>query len=237
MAWPKMFTQDDKEKKETVVADPEKKVDAKDKTPAEKSPAELIAEALKPVTDGFATLRAEIDELKVKTTPKDKHEVASVLDNEDEAFNQRLTPIMVKTLELEAKDAKREVEAEYRKAGYADLWEENRKDIDDFLNTAQLVTTNAKGEVIPLRGSPEFIRNVADMMIGRAVKKQGVKFDGKDKKFFLEDATGDETVVTRRATERDGLTKKNLQAAARFGISVDDYKKAVAKLKFVDKAN
>jgi len=236
MAWPSWKKEITESKKEEVVADPEKKVEEKNKTP-EKSPAELIAEALKPVTDGFANLRAEIDELKVRTTPKDKHEVASVLENEDEAFNQRLTPIMAKTLELEAREAKRDVEAEYRKAGYGRLWDDNRKDIDEFLAQAQLVTTNAKGEVIPLRGSPEFIRNVADMMIGRAVKKSGVKVDDKDGKFFLEDATGDETVITRRATEKDGITKSQLKAANRFGIPIEDYRKALAKLKFVDKAN
>lgn len=237
MAWPKAKTilgLDDK--KENDVPDPEKKPEVKTKEP-EKSPAELIAEAVKPFQETISALQGQIEELKVKTTPREKREVTSVLENEDEAFNQRMTPIMVKTLELEAKSNLRDVEAEYRKNGWGDLWDENRKDIEDFLSRAQLVTNNEKGEVVALRGNPEYIRNVADMVIGRAVKKGGVRFDAKDKKFFLEDATGDETVITRKEKATDGITKSQLKAAARFGLPIEDYKKAAAKLKFVDKSN
>lgn len=235
MAWPKIFPKPD-DKKEDQVPDPEKKVDAKPKEP-EKSPAEIIAESLKPVTEAVTAMRAEIDALHAKTTPKEKREIASVLEDEDAAFNQRMTPIMVKTLELEANQNLSKVEAEYRKEGYGDLWDENRPDIEKFLSQAALVTNNDKGETVALRGDPAFIRNVADMCIGRAVKKGGVKYDGKDKKFWLEDANGEETVITRREKATDGITKSQLKAANRFGIPIEEYKKAAAKLKFVDKAN
>ena len=234
MAWKKMFGEPDKEN-EVPDKNVEKKPD--DAKPPEKSPAELIADALKPVTEGFATMRAEIDALKVRTAPKDRPEVPSVMDDEDAAFNTRLTPIMAKTLELEAKDAKREVEQEYRNLGFGDLWDANRKDIDAFLGQAALVTQNEKGEPVALRGNPEYIRNVADMMIGRAAKKGGVKYNGKDNQFFLEDTTGDGTVIVRKEKESEGITKKQLEAAKRFGIPIDQYRKAAAKLKFVDKAN
>jgi len=159
------------------------------------------------------------------------------MDDEDAAFNTRLTPIMAKTLELEAKDAKREVEQEYRNLGFGDLWDQNRKDIDAFLAKAALVTQDENGQPAALRGNPEFIRNVADMMIGRAAKKGGVKFDGKDNKFFLEDTTGDGTVIVRKEKETEGITKKQLEAAKRFGIPIDQYRKAASKLKFVDRSN
>jgi len=229
MAWKKMFGEPEKE---SEVKEPEKKVED-NKTP-EKSPAELIADALKPVTDGFAKLQGEIDDLKVRTAPKDHHEVPSVMDDEDAAFNTRLTPIMSKTLELEAKDAKREVEQEYKNLGFGDLWDANRKDIDAFLSKAALVTQGEDGKPVTLRGNPEFIRNVADMMIGRAAKKGGVKFDGKDNKFFLEDTTGDGTIIVRKEKEGD-ITKKQLEAAKRFGIPITEYRKAASKLKFVDR--
>jgi hypothetical protein len=159
------------------------------------------------------------------------------MDDEDAAFNTRLTPLMAKTLELEAKDAKREVEQEYRNLGFGDLWDQNRKDIDAFLAKAALVTQDENGQPVALRGSPEFIRNVADMMIGRAAKKGGVKFDGKDNKFFLEDTTGDGTVIVRKEKEDQAITKKQLEAAKRFGIPIDQYRKAASKLKFVDRSN
>lgn len=230
MAWPKTLFPDKKE--EVVPTDPEKKVEEKKAAP-EKSPAEIIAESLKPLTEAVTGLRAELDELKVKTTPKEKREITSVMENEDEAFNTRLTPIMERQLATEARIAKDDVEKEYRKAGYGDLWDENRKDIDEFLGQAQLVTVNAKGESVLLRGNPEYIRNIADMMIGRAVKKGGVKFDGKDKKFFLEDTNGDGIVRTEKTA--DGITKKQLDAAKRFNIPIEDYRKAMSKLKYVDR--
>jgi len=231
MAWKKTFTETPPEKKEPEVAtDPEKKPDV---TPPEKTIAEQIADALKPVTEGFTAMRGDIDALKVRTTPKEVKEVPSVVDDEDGAFNARLTPIMAKTLELEAKDAKRDVEQEYKNLGFGDLWEENRKDIDKFLSEAPLITQDREGHPVPLRGNPEYIRNVADMMFGRAAKKSGIKFDGKDKRFFLEDTTGDGTVIVRREKPEEGITKKQLEAAKRFGIPIAEYRKAMGKLDFV----
>src|SRR5579859_1136426 len=130
MAWKAFTGKDDKDKKEGEVPDnPEKKVEVK---PAEKTPAELIPESLKPITDAFGAMRAEIDALKVKTTPKEYPEIPSVMDDEDRAFNTRLTPIMAKTLEMEARLAKDDVEREYKKLGFGDLWDENRTEIDNF---------------------------------------------------------------------------------------------------------
>src|SRR2546426_8555322 len=203
MAWGKPTN----DKKETeVTTNIEKKADDK---PPEKTPAELIAESLKPVTDALTLMKGELDALKVKTTPKEQHEVPSVMDDEDAAFNVRLTPIMARQLEIEARIAKDDVEKEYKTLGFGDLWEENRKGIDDFLSSTSLVTQDANGKPAPLRGNPEYIRNVADMIIGRAVRKGGVKFDGKDKKFFLEDTTGDGTIITKKVAETEGITKKH----------------------------
>jgi hypothetical protein len=230
MAWKKMFGANESEKENEVPDNIEKKNENK---PPEKTPAELIAEALKPVTEGFAAMRTEIDALKVRTTPKNAPEIPSVLEDEDGAFNTRLTPIMAKTLEMEARMAKDDVEKEYRQLGFGDLWDENRKEIDGFLAKTQLVAPDEKGQPAALRGNPEYIRNVADMMIGKAVKKGGVKFDGKDKRFFLEDTTGDGTIITRKVAEGEGITKKQLEAAKRFGMSIADYRKASGKLNFV----
>jgi hypothetical protein len=231
MAWKKMFGADEKEL-EVTPPNAEKKLEGEVKLP-EKSPAELIADALKPVTEGFAAMRGEIDALKVRTAPKGQPEIPSVLDDEDGAFNTRLTPIMAKTLEMEARLAKDDIEKEYKNLGFGDLWEQNRKDIDAFLSKAALVTTGEDGKPVALRGNPEYIRNVADMMIGRAAKKGGVKFDGKDNKFFLEDTTGDGTVIVRKEKESEGITKQQLDAAKRFGIPIAEYRKAAGKLNFV----
>jgi regulator of replication initiation timing len=228
MAWDKMFTKD---KKETEVPNnPEKKIDA----PPEKTVAEVIAESLKPLTESVASLTAQVTELKKPAEVKTPIEKKSVLEDEDEAFNQRLTPILAKTLEMEARMAKDDVEKEYKNLGLGDLWDANRKEIDDFLFSTALVSQDANGKPVPLRGNPEYIRNVADMVIGRTARKSGIRFDGKDKKFFLEDATGDGANLERRhPLEQEGITAKQIAAAKRFGIPIKDYAAAAKKLDFV----
>lgn len=228
MAWKKMFGDTEKE---SEVANPEKKPDDK---PVEKSIAEVIADSLKPFSETLASIKSDVDALKTKPAPKERPETPSVLDDEDGAFATRLTPIMAKQLELEARMAKDDVEREYRNLGFGDLWDENRKEIEDFLAGAALVAQDAQGKPVPLRGNPDFIRNVADMVIGRTARKGGIRFDGKDKKFFLEDTTGDGGGNSmRRKLDTDGLTQKQIEAAKRFGIPVTEYKKAAGKLDFV----
>jgi len=228
MAWEKIFTKD---KKEADLSNPEKKPE--DKAP-EKPIAEIIAESLKPLTEGMASLRTEIDGMKAKPAPKERAEVASVLDDEDTAFAQRLTPIMQKTLEMEARMARTDVETEYRNLGFGDLWEENRKEIDEFLNNSALVSQDAQGKAVALRGDPNYIRNVVDMVIGRTARKGGIRFDGKDKKFFLEDTTGDGGGnLSRKRLDSEGLTNKQIEAAKRFGIPIAEFAKAAKKLDFV----
>jgi hypothetical protein len=231
MAWKKMFGNNEPEKENQVPNDPEKKVDAK---PPEKPISEIIAESLKPLSEGMASMRAELESMKTKPAPKEKPEVASVLEDEDAAFNQRLTPIMAKTLEMEARMARQDVEREYRNLGFGDLWDDNRTEIDNFLDKSALVSQDERGTPVALRGNPDYIRNVADMIIGRVARKGGIRFDGKDKKFFLEDATGDGGGnLNRKRLDTEGLSNKQIEAAKRFGIPISEYKKAAGKLDFV----
>jgi hypothetical protein len=228
MAWMKTLTKDNEPPKPP---DPENKPDK----PAEKSLADVIAESLRPVTEQLTSLRSELDSMKAGP-PKPaaaSPEMTSVLDDENAAFAQRLTPVLARTYEIEARIARDEVEREYRNLGFGDLWEQNRKDIEDFLNNSALVTQDGSGKVVPLRGDPNFVRNVADMVIGRATRKSGIRYDGKDKRFFLEDATGETNLLAKRPLDGEGLSKKQIEAAKRFGIPVKGYAEAMKKLDFV----
>src|SRR5205807_1312340 len=127
--------------------------DEKGKDAPQKTPAEMIAEALKPVTDGFTKFNERLDAFEQKFVAKpekpetrENYEPTSVLDNEDAAFSQRLTPVFLRQLELEARVVKSDIKAEYTRAGYGDLWDQFEKEIDDVLNGSQLATTDASWE-------------------------------------------------------------------------------------------
>ena len=202
--------------------------------PPDKSIADQIAEAVGPLKETITALQAELTESKKPKVEVKNAEITSVLDDEDAAFNQRLTPILQKQLEMEARMVYQDIKKEYESLGFSDLWKKNELDIVKELDNASLVTFDAeKKQVVPLRGNPNFIRNVADMVIGRSMRKEGVKYSGKENKFYLEDTNGETNFITRQPLETEGLTAKQIAAAKRFGIPVKDYKAAFSKLDVV----
>ena len=209
-----------------------------DPAKVEKTPAELIAEsvasAMKPFADAIEAQNARFDTIEAQTKPVERKapveqsEVTSVLDNEDVAFAQRLTPIMARQLELEARYVKNEIKGEYVLAGFGDLLTKFAKDIDSTLDTSGLVTTDGK----PLRGDPQYIRNVIDMILGRAARAAGMRFDGKDRGFFLETG-GSGADAGTGGQQADGMTDAQRRVTQRMGIPLEDAKKVIKKLQFV----
>lgn len=226
MAWP--FP-----KKDEPPVDNEKKVDDKAK---EKSPAELIAESLAPITSAISALSAKVDSMK-PAPPEPKRveptEIPSVIDDENGAFNARLTPILQRTLEMEAKMARTEVKAEYIELGFGGLWSQNERDIDATLVATALVTPDGQGGYKAMRGDPQYIRNVADMIIGRAARQGGVKFNDASKTFFLEGADGTMNGGGERKVDTHGLTADQVRVFQRMGVPLDKAKETMSKLKFV----
>ena len=216
--------------KEKPVADIEKKPEEK---PPEKSPAELIAESLKPVVEGFTQMRADIEELKNRTKPAEKPfkpaEMPSVLDgDEDAAFNARLSPLVAMQLELQARVVTTDVKNEYNALGFGELWKQFEADINQQLSSSPLVSPDGK----ILRGNPDYIRNVVDMIIGRAARQKGLRFNGSDNRFFLEDAGGS-AEAARKSEELAGINEKQRKVFERMGVSLEDAKKTMSKLEFV----
>lgn len=219
------------EEPKPAAGDPE--VKPGEKKEDDKDVATIIAEALKPFGEQFSAMRAELDSLKApKPAAPGAPEIPSVLDDENGAFNARLTPVLAKVYESEAKMVANDVEREYRSAGYGDLWDENRAEINKELEATPLVR-EVGGKIVAHRGDAAYIRKVADMVIGQAVRKGLLKYDGRDKKFFLEDASGDTSIIGRKPLDSDGLSKKQIEAAKRFGIPLADFKKAKDRLDFV----
>lgn len=205
--------------------------------PKEKTPAELIAEsvsaALQPVLAKLGEQDARFSKLEEQTKPReakervDPSEPVSVLDDENLAFAQRITPIMARQLELESRIVRNDIKAEYEKAGYGELWAQFETEIVNVLESAPLVTNDGK----PFRGDPQYIRNVVDMIMGRAARAAGMRFDGKSKGFFLEPAAGSSNDSQR--TVGDGLTDAQRRVMTRMGVPLDKAKEVIGKLHFV----
>lgn len=202
----------------------------------EKTQAELIAEsvgaALKPFMEAQAARDARLDAIEANTRrpepTREPTEMASVLDNEDLAFAQRIGPVMLAQLETNARMALADVKQEYAEAGYGDAWKEFAKDINTVLEASPVVGADGK----PIRGNPDYIRNVVDMVFGRAAKKAGIKFGGRDRGFFIESAGGGDTNVGGGAPN-DGLTPEQVRAFTKMGLTREDAKKSLSKLKFI----
>jgi hypothetical protein len=200
----------------------------------EKSVADQIAEALKPFQDRQTALEAELVEARKPRPDPSTPTMVSVLEDEDTAFAQRLTPFLQKQFEIEARLSYADVEKEYKSLGYGDLWEKNRAEIEKELSGAKVVGFDeVKKQWVPIRGNPDFIRNVANMVIGRTILKEGIKYSSKESKFFLEDATGETSFISRKPAETEGLTAKQIAAAKRLKIPLKEYREAAEKLDFV----
>jgi hypothetical protein len=227
MAWP--F---DKKPEDVQVGDGKPEVESK---PPEKTPSELIAEALTPLTqkltelgDRFAALEQNVVRRPVvEEQQAERPTVVSVLDDENAAFNQRLGPILLAQYDVAARLARSDVKNEYLKAGYGELWDQYEPEINKVLDATPLATAEGK----PFRGDPQYIRNTVDMIFGREARKAGMRFDGKSRSFFLESSSGGDGSTATPIN--DGLTEGQRRLLSHMKVSVEDAKKAMAKLKFV----
>lgn len=209
--------------------------------PPEKTPAELIAEslatALKPVTDTLGAISGRLEAVETATRRPEREiqqtETPSVFDNEDAAFAQRIGPVMLRQYELEARMVRDDIRREYERAGHGDVWAQYEGEINSQLEGSALVQPDGHGGVRPLRGDPGYIKNIVNMIIGAAAVKAGMRFDGKNKTFFLESAGGD-SGGSHAIEAQDGLNPDQRRVTSRMGLTPDQVKKSMSKLKFVN---
>ena len=77
----------------------------------------------------------------------------------------------------------------------------------------------------------EFCRNIKDMVVGKAAQKAGLRFDGKNQRFFLEDASAktggaDSPLADPDLNWTDPNTGKTISASetlARLGIKPEEF--------------
>lgn len=205
-----------------------------------KSPAELIAESLKPLVEGFQTLRDDVnnrisqfEQANRRPEPAANTEVPSVWDDENAAFAAHVGPVMLRQYELEARMVRQDIRREYERQGFGDMWTQFESDINAQLDGSALVQPDGKGGVRPLRGDPDYIRNVVNMIIGRAAVKAGLRLDGNKKTFFLETAGGG-TPGENAPDALEGLTADQARVVQRMGIDLKDGKTAWGKLKVIN---
>lgn len=206
-------------------------------TVPEKTPAELIAEsvtaAMRPLLDAQNAANARFDSLEARlpkpvATAVVADELPSVFDDENAAFNRRVGPLAQRQLETEAKIALGEVRQEYAARGFGDAWGQFDAEIKSILENSPLV--DSKNNLC--RGDAAYIRNVVDMVFGRAAIKAGMKFGGKERGFFTESAGGDGGNTSVGPVD-DGLTEGQRKVFNRMGVPTTDAKKTLAKLKFI----
>lgn len=162
----------------------EKKIADQSKEEMEAFAASLrtsFEESVKPLRDELAELKAAAATRATPTPARtEPTEIPSVLDNEDAAFNARLGPVAVQTALLNARMTESEVLSDISAKGWGHLVPQIREVLE---KQTPLQTKAGQG----YRG---YVENVADMLIGKAAKDKGLRFDGQKQTFFLEDAGG-----------------------------------------------
>lgn len=161
----------------------EKKLAEQSKAEADAFIAQLTTSfesKLKPLQDELAAIKTRSEAPPARQQQQqDPPSIPSILDDEDAAFNARLGPIAAQTVMLNARMTETEVLSEISGQGWGHLIPEIRKVLEA---QTPLQTKAAQG----YRG---YVENVAAMLIGKAAREKGLKFDGNKQTFFLEDAS------------------------------------------------
>ena len=111
------------------------------------------------------------------------------------------------------------------------------------------ITKLCKIEKLMFQANAQGVRNVVDMIIGRAARENGFRYDTKRKKFFLEDASQTSDASNPQAEadrefldysvtlppNRDGKSKvvSRKSFLEGMGVTPEESKKAMAKLQVV----
>jgi len=163
----------------------EKKIAEQSKAEADAFIAQLTTSFQAKLEENMKPLRDEIAELKSAAAPKqaerteEDRRIPSVMDDEETAFNARLGPLAAQTVLLNARLTETEVLNEISLQGWGHIVPQIR----EILNKQTPLQTKA-GE-----GYRGYVENVAAMLIGKAARDKGLKFDGNKQTFFLEDAS------------------------------------------------
>jgi hypothetical protein len=197
--------------------------------------ADSITSAMAPVLAHNQQMAQRLDAIDAQTKRPAKPEVTepqtriSVFDDEAGAIAQYTTPLLQRQLEFEASVKFDQIKAEYSQRGYGEVLQKFGTEINSFIENSPLVGTDGKF----LRGHPQYIRNVIDMIIGREASKQGLRFDGaKDRGFFIEAAgNGSEANGNGVSQPGQGMTDSQRNMFKKMGVPMEAAQKTIDKMK------
>jgi hypothetical protein len=150
-----------------------------EKPPQAPSAEELLAkmgELLSPISQKLDSQSERLAALEESRKPKEpvNTEIPSVLDDENAAFNSRLTPIAVEHVSLRAMVIEDRVLREL-------------KDFEEFLPQIRKELANTQVQVKAMPNYEAYVRNVINMVIGEEARKGGLRRD--KQRFVLEDGS------------------------------------------------
>jgi len=184
-------------------------------------------ERIKPLREGFEKLQGEWDGIKAAATKEPdsngggdgtRPTIPSVSENEDAAFAARLGPVVALNIQTNARLTEREILDEI-----SPNWSHLIPEIRGYFSSPPL-SRKAQADY------PDFCRNIKDMVVGKAAQKAGLRFDKKNERFFLEDATAktggeDSPLADPDLSWTDGTGKliSGSETLARLGIKPEEF--------------
>jgi hypothetical protein len=134
-------------------------------------------ERIKPLQEGFKTLKDEWDGIKAAAAkePEPAPTNADELTEEQKAAKDR-TALLTLSVQTNARITESEIISEI-----SGQWAHLIPEIRQYFNSTPIQRKAAADYA-------EFCRNIKDMVVGKAAQKAGLRFDGKNQRFFLEDA-------------------------------------------------
>jgi len=179
-------------------------------------------ERIKPLKEGFEALKSEWDGIKAAATekpdPNSNGGGGEELTDEQKAARDR-TALLTLSVQTNARITEGEVLSEIS-ANWAHLIPEIK---GYFASTP--VQRKAMADYA------EFCRNIKDMVVGKAAQKAGLRFDGNNQRFFLEDASaktgGAESPLANPdlswTDPNSGKTITASETLARLGIKPEEF--------------
>jgi hypothetical protein len=142
-----------------------------------------FAETIKPLQDKVNSYEQRFESIENATrrpAPKaEDRQVASVLDDEDKAFADRLLPVNAGLILMNARITESEVYNEMESKGWG-----------AYISKAKEALANVN---LQTKGSPEYpsiVRNTVKMIVGDEAMNKGLRFDAGKQTFFMEDSNG-----------------------------------------------
>jgi hypothetical protein len=177
-------------------------------------------ERIKPLQDGFTALKSEWDGIKAAATKADEPPPANDAELTDEQRNKKAQDgLFALSVATNARLTESEVLSEIS-SNWAHLIPEIR--------------TILAATPLPRKAQADYAvycRNVKDMIVGQAAQKAGLRYDGKNSRFFLEDAAartgGDASPLydpdLNWTDPNTGKTITGSETLARLGIKPEEF--------------